>query len=160
DAGTLLDALAWESSLVMGTTAEPGWYRVHPVLRAYLRADLKRRRPDLVATLHAHAADWFAAADLPDAAVEHARQTECAEAVAELLRRHGITLLLKGDRREVRLGLAAVGTDGVAADPLLTVLAAFTRVQEGDPAGAEATLAEVPAGDSPADVPAMTTLVA
>lgn len=137
DAGRLLDTLAWQNSLVLGAAADPGWYRVHPVLRAYLRADLDRRRPDLGPRLHDVAARWFAA-DRPDTAIEHARQTGRPDTVADLLRRNGITLLLRGEHHVVRRGLTAVGAHH---DPLLTVLSAFAHVQEGDPAAAEAELA-------------------
>jgi LuxR family maltose regulon positive regulatory protein len=146
DAGMVLDALAWESSLVLGAAADPGWYRVHPVLRAYLRADLGRQRPELVADLHGRAAHWFAAAGRADAAVEHARQAGQPDTVADLLRGHGITLLLTGDHRVVRRGLTAVGPAEVAADPLLAVISAFAHVQEGDPAAAQAALPAVPDG--------------
>jgi LuxR family maltose regulon positive regulatory protein len=141
DAGRTLDALAWESSLVLGVGTDRGWYRVHPVLRAYLRADLNRQRPDFAERLHGVAAVWFASQDQPDAAVEHARQAPKVDTLVELLRQHGIVLLLRGDHRVVRRGLATVGEPTVAGDPLLSVLSAFVHVQDGELAAAEAALA-------------------
>ncbi|HEX5113907.1 MAG TPA: LuxR C-terminal-related transcriptional regulator [Pseudonocardiaceae bacterium] len=138
DAGMVLDALAWDSSLVIGTGAEPGHYRVHPVLRAYL---LARLGPS--AYLHAAASAWFAAHDRPDAAVEHARLTGNVATLVELVRRYGITLLLQGDHRIVRRGLTGAGPEVVAADPLLAAISAFALLQEGDVPAAEAGLVDV-----------------
>ncbi len=161
DAGRTLDALAWESSLVLGTGADRGWYRVHPVLRAYLRADLNRQQPDLADHLHGVAAAWFAAQDQPDAAVEHARLTPKVDTLVELLRRHGIVLLLRGDHRLVRRGLATVGEPTVAGDPLLGMLSAFAYVQDGELTAADAALTVArgavpqPRGSTPATVAAL-----
>jgi LuxR family maltose regulon positive regulatory protein len=140
DAGRVLDALAWDSSLVVGAGPEPGHYRVHPLLRAHL---LTRLPPDQAAYRHAAASAWFADHDRPDAAVEHATLTGNVATLVELVRRHGIALLLRGDHGIVRRGLAAVGEEVVAADPLLASIAAFALLQVGDVAGAEAALAGV-----------------
>jgi LuxR family transcriptional regulator, maltose regulon positive regulatory protein len=138
DAGMVLDALAWDSSLIIGTGAETGSYRMHPVLRAYLLAG-----PEPSAYLHAAASAWFAAHDRPGAAVEHARQTGNVATLVELVRRYGITLLLRGNHRIVRRGLTGAGPDVVAADPLLAAIAAFALLQEGDVPAAEAGLVGV-----------------
>lgn len=154
DAGMVLDALAWDNSLVVGTGTSHGWYHVHPVLRAYLRGQLNRRRPELSAKLHDAAAAWFAAADQPDVAVEHARQSGQRQTVAGLLRDHGLTLLLRGEHRIVRSGLDTVGTRLVATDSLLGLLSAFAHAQDGELATAKLELAGVP------DTGALTTLLA
>lgn len=135
DAGVLLDELAWASSLVLRVAAEPGWYRVHPMLRAHLVAELAG---DLAGTVHGRAAEWFAVAGRPVAALEHALRTGRVAVVRNMLRREGIGLLLRGEHRVVRRGLAVAGTE---SDPLIS---AFTHVQEGDPAAAEAVLADTP----------------
>lgn len=147
DAGQLLDTMAWDSSLVIGTGTDRGWYRVHPVLRTYLRADLSRSKPELTARLHDTAAAWFALADQPDVAVEHARHSRQTGTLATLLRDHGITLLLRGEHRIVRGGLTAVGARSVASDPLLGLLSCFAHIQDGELGTARLELAGVATND-------------
>ena len=52
DAADVLADLERRTSLVASYGAGRRWFRIHPLLRAHLYADLRRRRPDLIAVLH------------------------------------------------------------------------------------------------------------
>lgn len=139
DAGAVLAALERESSLMMGIGADRQWFRMHPLLRSYLRADLSRQRPELAAELHARAAAWFAAATQPGKAFDHAARTgEPATSVA-LLRQYALPLLMSGDRHIVRRALTTAGAE-VDRDPWLTLVGVLTHLRGHDVAGARAGL--------------------
>ncbi|WP_166459554.1 LuxR C-terminal-related transcriptional regulator [Amycolatopsis pithecellobii] len=132
DAGVILDELERESSLVMGIGSERHWYRVHPLLRAYLRGDLDRRLPDRAVELNHAAATWFAAEELPRAAVAHATKAEETDTVIALLRDYAVGLLLNGDHDIVGQALSAAGTAVVDGDRRLTLIAALTDLERGE----------------------------
>ena len=72
DAGSVLDRLERETSLVTTTGRAREAYRVQELLRTHLLADLQRRGPRRAAELHAVAARWWADQDEPVRALEHA----------------------------------------------------------------------------------------
>jgi LuxR family maltose regulon positive regulatory protein len=114
---------------------------MHPLLRAYLRADLDRQRPELAADLHGVAAAWFASKEQSHEALDHAGQTEDTNTLVEMLHRYAVELLLKGDYYIVRRELAILGEDYVAKDPWLGLIAALADVEMGELAAAESELA-------------------
>ncbi|MDN5853671.1 MAG: LuxR C-terminal-related transcriptional regulator, partial [Actinomycetia bacterium] len=72
-------------------------YRYHPLLRAYLVAELARRDRDLLRATHRLAALWYERhADYLNA-IRHARSSEDSELLTLLLRRHGAGLILIGE---------------------------------------------------------------
>ena len=60
------------------------WYRYHHLLRDLLRAELRRRKPDLIQDLHFRAAMWFEANAMPEAAIDHAQAAGDYDRVARL----------------------------------------------------------------------------
>ena len=140
EAGAILAALERDSSLVLGVGADRQWYRMHPLLRAYLHADLTRHGPDMVAELHEIAAAWFADHEQPDKAFGHVILTAESRTTGELLRRHAAPMLLTGDHHAVRLALTKVGTDAVTRNPWLTLVSALAHVEAGEHAEAETEL--------------------
>ena len=75
DAGSVLDRLEHETSLVTATGPRREVYRVQELLRTYLVADLQRHGVRRVAGLHAVTARWWAAQDQPLPALEHATRS-------------------------------------------------------------------------------------
>ncbi len=61
------------------------WYRFHPLLRSYLRAELVRSDSQREHALHARAADWFLDAGLPLEAVRHARSSENPAVIEQVM---------------------------------------------------------------------------
>jgi LuxR family maltose regulon positive regulatory protein len=132
DAGAILMRLEHEGSLVLGIGPDRQWLRIHPLLRAYLRADLARQRPGVIAELHEAAAAWFAAQEQPDKAIDHVTLADHDGPLAELLRRHAATVLLTGDHDGVRRALAKLGPDAIAGSPSLALISALAHTEAGE----------------------------
>lgn len=163
DAGVILDELEREGSLVMGIGSGRQWYRLHPLLRSYLRGELDRRLPDRAVELNHTAARWFAAEERPRQALDHAARAEETETVMALLRDHAVTLLLNGDHDIVAQALAAAGRAAVEGDPWLTLIAALTHLEQGEVERAGGQLARtemVPVADGGLPVASLRRLVA
>jgi LuxR family maltose regulon positive regulatory protein len=129
DADRMLDELHHETALVERTS--PGHYRIHPLLRSYLIADLARHRPDSYRELHTIAAHWWFACDEPVHALRHAERAGNREVITQLVHRSGVALLLGGDLGPLRRALAAVGVGARIADPWLALTAAITQLDAG-----------------------------
>ncbi|HEV7648684.1 MAG TPA: LuxR C-terminal-related transcriptional regulator [Actinophytocola sp.] len=142
DAGLILAGLERDNDLVLGVGPDRQWYRMHPLLRSYLLADLARQYPGDVGDLHETAAVWFAAQEQPAKAFEHVTRTGGKRTLVQLLRAHAVTLLLTGDDDQaVRRALLTVGTDTVADAPALSLISALAHAANGDPGLAEADVA-------------------
>lgn len=142
DAGAILAGFERDSSLVLGVGPDRQWFRMHPLLRSYLRADLARQRPGVVAGLHETAAAWFAGQERPDKAFDHMSGTGEQRTMVELLGRHAPSVLLAGDDdRTVRRALTRVGAEAVARSPRLALISALAHAAAGDRDAAEADLA-------------------
>jgi LuxR family maltose regulon positive regulatory protein len=162
DAGAVLDSLERETSLVLSMGEGRLWYRVHPLLRSHLRADLQRRRPDLISQLHGRAAGWFAAAQQPVPALAHARQGGDAERVAQLLREQATALIAAGEHAVVREALEQLGDVQLGRDPRLALVAALVATEGGAFAVADAHFADAASWwppDPPPDLLALRDLV-
>lgn len=141
DAGAVLADLERESALVSGVGDDRRWYRVRPLLRCYLQADLQRQRPDLIGALHGLAGEWFAGEGRPLEALQHAEQTGNERAAVAFLRGHALDLLLSGEPDLVRRGVAAAGARAVDRDPWLRLFSALANLELGEFAAAESDLA-------------------
>jgi LuxR family transcriptional regulator, maltose regulon positive regulatory protein len=137
DAGEVLDALEHDTALVVSSGSGRTWYRLHPLLRAHLLADLRRRRPDLVTRSHAVAAGWFEAQREPAQALAHARRAAAPGHVAALLRRNGAALLAGGAHGLIREALDFLGDPYVADDAWLALVAAVVDLETGAVAAAD-----------------------
>ncbi|WP_326837417.1 LuxR C-terminal-related transcriptional regulator [Amycolatopsis rhabdoformis] len=131
DAGAVLAELERHTFLVARVDDPSGSYRVQPLLRSYLRADLDLRYPGLAGELHATAARWFAGEERIGEALEHAVAGLDREGIVELLRAHAVGCLLAGDDQAVRETLAHLGED---LDPGLAAARALAAIQSGEPA--------------------------
>jgi LuxR family maltose regulon positive regulatory protein len=140
DAGVLLDALEHDMSLL----APVGWrrdtYCLQPLLRTYLRADLRRHGLREVHALHAVAARWWAAENDLVRALDHARHSDDAALVSELVRRHAVRLIANGDRVPLRRALDDLGDDALVNDPQLALASAITHLDIGNVSSAQTDL--------------------
>ena len=133
----LLREAARSTPLVTVLQGEDPWFRVHPLLRERLLADLVERDPALVLALHARAAEWYAAKGLADDAVEHALRSERADLVGRVLWEPAIAALLVGRNSRIAAWLARVPDEEIAAHPPLAVVAAWACVQRGEASGVQ-----------------------
>jgi len=83
--GTVLEQLEARNLLVIPLDRRREWYRYHHLLRDLLRAELRRRKPDLIQDLHFRAAMWFEANAMPEAAIDHAQAAGDYDRVARLI---------------------------------------------------------------------------
>jgi LuxR family maltose regulon positive regulatory protein len=160
DAGAILVGLERDSSLVLGVGPDRHWFRVHSLLRSYLRADLTRHSPRTVAKLHETAAAWFAAKKQPDKALDHVVRTGADRTTADLLYRHAATVLFAGDTHQsVRRALTKVGTAVVARSPGLALIAELADLAAGEYGLDHADLARAWSADLEPDLVRMRRLV-
>jgi LuxR family maltose regulon positive regulatory protein len=81
----ILTSLEASNLLVVPLDRRREWYRYHHLFRELLAAELNRREPELVPRLHARAAAWFEANNLPEEAVDHAQAAGDADRAARLV---------------------------------------------------------------------------
>ena len=100
DAGSILDRLVAVSGLVTQAHVpgdERPWYRFHPLLRSYLRAELTRSDRQRQQELHSRAATWYLGADLPLDAVRHARASDDTAVLERVISAVGLGLVNAGE---------------------------------------------------------------
>jgi LuxR family maltose regulon positive regulatory protein len=127
DAARVLDDLAHETAMIERQVSDT--YRIHPLLRTYLVANLERHRPAQYRHLHVTASRWWLEAGEPEHALLHAERSRDHEYLCALLRRVGVVLLLHGEFDAIRSALALVRPN-TSADPWILSLAALTHVEE------------------------------
>ncbi|WP_051233421.1 LuxR C-terminal-related transcriptional regulator [Pseudonocardia asaccharolytica] len=140
EAGSLLDGLERQTSLVSATSRRRDAYRIQELLRSYLRADLHRQGPMRAAELHAAAARWWAAQDRPVLALDHAAQSRDTTMLSDLLHRFAVPLLLTGDHGPLRRAITTLGARTTAADALLALTSALTHLEAGEISAARCDL--------------------
>ena len=140
EAGSLLDGLERQTSLLSATGRERDAYHIQELLRSYLIADLQRQGPTRAAELHATAARWWAGRDRPIPALDHAARSGNPALLSKLLRRFAVPLILTGDHAALRRALASMGAPATRSDPWLAVISAITQLEAGDVSAARADL--------------------
>lgn len=83
DAADQLADLHQRNAFVQSLDDAQRWFRFHALFRDFLRAELLRRFPDEVISLHTRAAQWFAGQRLWAEAVRHALAAERLDLAAE-----------------------------------------------------------------------------
>ena len=131
DAGDVLAELERTTALVTGSGAARGAFRIHPLLRAQLRADLRRRRPDRFAALHGRVARERQEQGDVVGALHHAALADDAGLLGELLDVHGPGLASSGHHAAVLAALDALPVADVSARPRLLLVAAFAHAEVG-----------------------------
>lgn len=131
NAGQLLDRLERTNVLIRNRSRPGRWYRCHPLLRCYLRAELNRRKPSAKRELHRTAADWFQARGDPLQAVEHAIAAEDHDLVTQLIAASGLQQVLDGQARRLTRTLDAAPARTLAR-PTVALVAAAAALDLGD----------------------------
>lgn len=96
DAAEVLDSLVRRHALTEQIDRRRRIYRYHAVLRTYLDAERRRRRPEFEAELQRTAGEWYA--DQGDwlTALEHLTQADDPERLMAHLRDHAVAIMLDG----------------------------------------------------------------
>ncbi|MGE3284705.1 MAG: LuxR C-terminal-related transcriptional regulator [Pseudonocardia sp.] len=128
DAPDMLDALEAQTSLVLSVGDTRTSHRVHPLLRAHLRADLRRRHPDRLAALHARAAGWYLTAGRHTLALAHAAEAGDPALHLRVLAEQAVAIVGRGQHALLRRHLDRAGPP---EDPRVTLLSALLAVEDG-----------------------------
>jgi LuxR family transcriptional regulator, maltose regulon positive regulatory protein len=129
--GQILDRLERTGILVSYRSGAHRWYRYHPLLRSYLRAELGRRRLSAQQRLHRIAADWFLAFGDPIRAMEHGVATGDDDTLTRLIAKYGLEQILKGESARLRRILDTTPAH-VLSRPSVALVAALTALDLGD----------------------------
>jgi LuxR family transcriptional regulator, maltose regulon positive regulatory protein len=124
------------------TTVGPGRgaYRYHQLFAELLRYELRREAPTQVGKLHRRASGWYAARGLTVQAIQHALMARDWRTAADLMAKHGPSLVLGGDAATLHELVGRLPGELVQHDPELALLGAADRIIRGDPDAAAAHL--------------------
>ncbi|WP_020143347.1 LuxR C-terminal-related transcriptional regulator [Terracoccus sp. 273MFTsu3.1] len=136
DAGALLEALSSDNAMVTVDRVGPPTYRYHVLLRSYLGAMLESRSLRGAREVHARAARWYAAHDVPGQALRHAEAAGDLDLMSDVIHHHALHLLLDGRAADID---AAVRTVPIG-DPVMTAVAALASLDLSDPEAARIQL--------------------
>jgi LuxR family transcriptional regulator, maltose regulon positive regulatory protein len=95
------------------------WYRYHRLFADFLRGELSRRNPELVADLHNRAARWHLEFDLPEQAYNHALAADDQELMALVFDRHANAKLMAGEFSIMKRWLDTLPKQWFSAYPVL-----------------------------------------
>jgi LuxR family maltose regulon positive regulatory protein len=110
------------------------WYRYHDLFREFLLGELRSTEPDIIDTLHQHAADWYEANGSPALALEHLLQTSERQRSLELIDELALSAYNAGEVSTVQRWLRAVGDANIERYPPLAVIAGWIGMLTGDTA--------------------------
>jgi LuxR family transcriptional regulator, maltose regulon positive regulatory protein len=140
DAGSVLDGLEHQTSLLSPTGRRRDAYIVQELLRTHLLAELRRQGLKREAELHGVAARWWAGRPEPVRALDHAAQSHDSALLTDLLHRFAVPLILAGDHEPLRHALVSAGAQAVATDPWLALTSALAHLEAGELPAAQGDL--------------------
>jgi LuxR family transcriptional regulator, maltose regulon positive regulatory protein len=130
-ARTLQD-LARANALVVRLDRTDEWYRYHGLLAQMLRAELRRREPQLEGELHRRASRWHADHGDVDAAIRHAAAAGDAQLAGDLLWTNAFRYIPQGHNATVRRWLSHFTDEQTADHAPLALVAANAHLADGD----------------------------
>jgi LuxR family transcriptional regulator, maltose regulon positive regulatory protein len=141
DGEAMLARLEQANGFVTTVGPERRAYRYHHLFAELLRLKLRREAPTQVGGLHRRASGWYAVRGLTVHAIQQALMARDWHAAADLMARHGPSLVLGGDAATLHQLVGQLPAELVQADPELALLGAADRIVRGDPDAAAAQLA-------------------
>jgi LuxR family transcriptional regulator, maltose regulon positive regulatory protein len=136
-AAARLRSLAHTNQLIGGVAGPETTYRYHNLLRDYLRAELERREPGATPGLHRRASAWYAAAGRTELAIEHALQSDDADAAARLVTAAMLPTLYGGHGDTLDRWLRSFDDAAFERYPPLAVVGAWVHLLHGRPEPAD-----------------------
>jgi LuxR family maltose regulon positive regulatory protein len=130
-AGTLQD-LARANALIVRLDRTDEWYRYHGMLAQMLRAELRRREPQLEAELHRRASRWHAEHGDVDAAIRHAAAAGDPKLAGDLLWANAFRYIPQGHNATVQRWLGHFTDEQMAGHAPLALVAAHAHLADGD----------------------------
>jgi LuxR family maltose regulon positive regulatory protein len=140
DGESMLARLERANGFVTTVGSGRGAYRYHRLFAELLRWELRREAPTQVGRQHRRASGWYAARGLTVPAIQQALMAKDWRAAADLMAKHGPSLVLGGDVATLHELVRRLPTELVQPDPELALLGAADRIVRGDPDAAAAHL--------------------
>jgi LuxR family transcriptional regulator, maltose regulon positive regulatory protein len=141
DASRTLEAVAGADVGLEPVDRTGGAFRLHPLVRELLRADLERLEPGLAAELHRRAAAWHRRHGRLEAALRHAVATGDAARAGHVLWAMAPAAAAAGHGERLEEWLRPFGPRELAAHPELAMSAAAHHLAEGRREDAERWIA-------------------
>ena len=140
EGNVLLETLERGNFFVVPLDDKRHWYRYHHLFAEVLYAHLMAEQPDLVATLHRRASEWYEQNGSAADAIRHALAAEDFERAADLI--EGAVPAMRRSRQEATLlgWLKALPDELFHVRPVLNVHYAGTLLQSGQLDGVEERL--------------------
>jgi LuxR family maltose regulon positive regulatory protein len=145
----VLASLERSHLLVVALDRQREWFRYQNLFRDMLRAELKRREPELVPELHRRASTWSEANGRPEAAIAHAQKAGDADRAARIVAMVLTPVYATGRVSTVRDWIEWFEHRGVIGQyPAISVQAALFSALLGHPGRAESWAAAAETGDT------------
>lgn len=128
DSGILLQELERSNMFMTVLDEQHVWYSYHPLFAGFLRAQLNRQYPGLIASLHRRAALWYVEQERPIPAIDHAIASGEKELLFDLLSKNAEALFLQGRVRLLARWLDALDRASLAAYPKLMSVYAWVLI--------------------------------
>ena len=151
DAADSLEALARSNAFVVPLDDRGEWFRYHHLFSDLLRAELKRRHPELLPVYLERAAAWCELHGSPEEAFAYAHESGDLAQAGRIALGHWDELTGRGRIETLRLWLDRCTDEEIESDAQLSIAAAWVSVLLGDPVGARRFVAA--AERKPLDVP-------
>ena len=155
DAAGSLEGLARCNAFVVSLDDHREWYRYHHLFRDLLRAELKRRHPELVTAYLQRAAQWCERRGSPGEAFAYAHEAGDLAHAGRIALANRDEFASRGQIDSLRLWLERCTDTEIESDPQLSIAAAWVFGYLGDAArarrflvAAERTLAGLASGDA------------
>jgi len=136
-----LEELSRANMLLIPLDSRGEWYRLHPLLRDMLLAELQRTEPALVPEMHRRASEWWSARGENDQAIHHAIESDTGELAGNLLFAAVPEYTTRGRTATISGWLKRLGPDNVAKSPGACLTAAWADITLGRGPEAERWLA-------------------
>lgn len=126
------------------------WFRYHPMLRAYLRAEARGLGPETLTDLHQRTARWYIAGGRPGAALPHLLELSDRLPLSAFLRDQALGVILDGGGGHM-FGVLERAEPALAADAYVRLLRIVDALVHDDIAAATTYLELMPAEVAEAD---------
>lgn len=135
----ILRSLERDNALLSRVDDDQSWYRYHPLLRGYLRAELRGLGADTVRELDRAASTWFARAGKHLRALTHIVDADDAAGIVTLVDETGLSLVLAG--YGARLNALLERSPRCARDhPSVRLVRAAAELAAGEAAAAQSMI--------------------
>jgi LuxR family maltose regulon positive regulatory protein len=128
---TQLRELSHTNMLITPLDRRDEWFRLHPLFREMLRAELRRSEPEQEEGLDRRASDWWAGHGDWDRAIRHAVDAGALDRAGELLWTGIPEFTTRGRNATVIGWLDRLGEGAVATDAALSLTASYAQITQG-----------------------------